>query len=91
MCIRDRSKVGINQSNPSYTLDVNGDANVRDLIRVNGDAQYLDDYGIVKRNRNSIAQNLTIGGADNAASYGPVTVANGYTVTISSGGVWNIL
>ena len=85
------SKVGINQSNPSYTLDVNGDANVRDLIRVNGDAQYLDDYGIVKRNRNSIAQNLTIGGADNAASYGPVTVANGYTVTISSGGVWNIL
>ena len=85
------SKVGINQSDPSYTLEVNGETNLKSTLRVNGDAQYLDTYGIVKRNRNSISQNLTIGGADNAASYGPVAVASGYTVTISSGGVWNIL
>ena len=85
------SKVGINQSNPSYTLEVNGDTNIKNILRVNGDAQYLDSYGIVKRNRNSISQNLTIGGGDNAASYGPVAIASGYTVTISSGGVWNIL
>ena len=69
----------------------NGDANIKNILRVNGDAQYLDSYGIVKRNRNSISQNLTIGGGDNAASYGPVAIASGYTVTISSGGVWNIL
>ena len=85
------SKVGINKSDPQYTLDVDGEANIRGITRVNGDAQYLDTYGIVKRNRNSISQNLTIGGADNAASYGPVSIASGYTVTISSGGVWNIL
>ena len=85
------SKVGINQADPSYTLDVNGEANVRGITRVNADAQYLDSYGVVKRNRNSISENLTIGGADNAASYGPITISSGYTVTISSGGVWNIL
>ena len=48
------SKVGINQSNPSYTLEVNGETNLKSTLRVNGDAQYLDTYGIVKRNRNSI-------------------------------------
>ena len=85
------SKVGINQADPSYTLDVNGEANIRGITRVNADAQYLDSYGVVKRNRNSISENLTIGGADNAASYGPITISSGYTVTISSGGVWNIL
>jgi len=85
------SKVGINRADPSYTLDVGGEANIRGITRVEGDAQYLDSYGVVKRNRNSIAENLTIGGADNAASYGPITIASGYTVTISSGGVWNIL
>ena len=85
------SKVGINQSDPSYTLEVNGEANIKGITRVNADAQYLDSYGVVKRNRNSISENLTIGGADNAASYGPITIASGFTVTISSGGVWNIL
>ena len=85
------SKVGINQADPSYTLDVDGEANIRGITRVNADAQYLDSYGVVKRNRNSISENLTIGGADNAASYGPITISSGYTVTISSGGVWNIL
>jgi hypothetical protein len=85
------SKVGINRADPSYTLDVGGEANIRGITRVEGDAQYLDSYGVVKRNRNSISENLTIGGADNAASYGPITIASGYTVTISSGGVWNIL
>jgi len=85
------SKVGINRADPDYTLDVGGEANIRGITRVNADAQYLDTYGVVKRNRNSISENLTIGGADNAASYGPITIASGYTVTISSGGVWNIL
>ena len=85
------SKVGINRADPDYTLDVGGEANIRGITRVNADAQYLDSYGVVKRNRNSISENLTIGGADNAASYGPITIASGYTVTISSGGVWNIL
>jgi len=85
------SKVGINQADPSYTLDVNGDANVRGTTRVRGDAQYLDSYGVIKRNRNTIAENITIGGSDNAASYGPITIQSGSTVTISSGGVWNIL
>ncbi len=85
------SKVGINQADPDYTLDVNGEANIRGITRVNQDAQYLDSYGVIKRNRNSIAEDITIGGSDNAASYGPITIASGKTVTISSGGVWNIL
>ena len=85
------SKVGINQADPSYTLDVNGEANFRGKYRVNGDEQILDTYGVIKRNRNSISENITIGGSDNAASFGPIQISSGYTVTISSGGVWNVL
>ena len=82
---------GVSSTLIAKALEVNGEANIKGITRVNADAQYLDSYGVVKRNRNSISENLTIGGADNAASYGPITIASGFTVTISSGGVWNIL
>jgi hypothetical protein len=88
------SRVGIGFSsakNPDQALEVQGSIEVTEFITVNDDKQYLDSYGIVKRNRNTIAEDVTIGGSDNAASYGPITIQSGSTVTISSGGVWNIL
>ena len=88
------SRVGIGFSsakNPDQALEVQGSIEVTEFLYVNDDKQYLDSYGIVKRNRNTIAENITIGGSDNAASYGPITIQSGSTVTISSGGVWNIL
>ena len=88
------SRVGIGFSsakNPDQALEVQGSIEVTEFITVNDDKQYLDTYGVIKRNRNTIAESITIGGSDNASSVGPITIASGHTVTISSGGVWNIL
>ena len=57
----------------------------------NGDKQYLDTYGMVQRHRRVLNQSITISGSDNAASYGPIEIQSGTTVTIGSGGTWNIL
>lgn len=40
--------------------------------------------------RGTISQNVTVAAGDNAGSFGPVTVASGVTVTVSSGSVWTI-
>ena len=88
------SRVGIGFSSakdPDQALEVQGSIEVTEFLYVNDDKQYLDTYGVIKRNRNTIAESITIGGSDNASSVGPITIASGHTVTISSGGVWNIL
>jgi len=85
------SKVGINQANPSYTLDVGGTANFRGIGYVNGDQMWIDTYGIFKSNRNTVSENVTIPANVNCVSAGPMTIANGYTVTINSGGNWAIV
>ena len=89
--IHRMSKVGINQANPSYTLDVGGTANFRGIGYVNGDQMWIDTYGIFKSNRNTVSENVTIPANVNCVSAGPMTIANGYTVTINSGGNWAIV
>lgn len=42
-------------------------------------------------NSQSIAENVTIGATQNALSAGPITIADGYTVTINDGGTWTIV
>ena len=61
------------------------------VMYANGDKQYLDTYGMVQRHRRVLNQSITISGSDNAASYGPIEIQSGTTVTIGSGGTWNIL
>ena len=85
------SKVGINQANPDYTLDVNGDANLRGKLRASGDIQYIDTYGIFKSNRNTVSESVTIPSNTNSVSAGPITINNGVTVTIQSNGSWSIV
>jgi len=85
------SKVGINQANPDYTLDVNGDANIRGTLRVRGDIQYVDSYGILKANRTTISENVTVPGNTNCMSAGPITINSGYVVTITVGSSWRII
>lgn len=51
---------------------------------------------IVRTNRNYINENLTIGPSQgeqyaNGVSAGPVTIQNGYTVTIDTNGSWSIV
>jgi hypothetical protein len=61
------------------------------VLRANGDKQWIDTYGIIKRNRQSISENITINNGDACSSNGPLTVASGYTIQIASGGSWVIL
>lgn len=42
-------------------------------------------------NAQSISSNYTVAATDNALSAGPVTVASGITVTVSSGAVWTVV
>lgn len=51
---------------------------------------------LIRTNRNSIAENITIGPTQgvqyaNGMSAGPITINNGYTVTIDTNGSWTIV
>lgn len=39
----------------------------------------------------TIAENLTVASGTNGMSAGPITIADGYTVTVSDGSVWSIV
>ena len=61
----------------------------KDPVAANGDKQWLDTYGIIKTNRDTINENLTIPAGTNGFSAGAITVANGRTVDIQ--GEWVIV
>ena len=61
----------------------------KDIVTANGDKQWVDQYGIIKVNRDTIAENVTIPSGSNGLSSGPITIASGYTVTIN--GEWAIV
>ena len=61
------------------------------VLRAGGDKQWIDSYGIFKRNRQTVAENITVSSSDNCMSAGPISINNGTTVTISSGGTWSIV
>jgi hypothetical protein len=42
-------------------------------------------------NSATIASDYTIAAGDNGGSFGPVSVASGVTVTVSSGSVWTVV
>jgi hypothetical protein len=71
---------------------VGSDANNNNyVLYANGDRQWLDSFGVVKANRQSIGENLTIPTSLNACSYGPITINNGVTVYIGNGGTWTVV
>jgi hypothetical protein len=87
------SKVGINfqtAQDPVNELDVNGAIGLTGSLIVNGDALWLDQYGIIKVNRQILAEDITIPANTNASSNGPIEINSGNTVTISSGSSWVI-
>ena len=61
------------------------------VLRASGDKQYLDSYGIIKRNRNNIGESITINNGDSCGSFGPITINSGVTIQVASGGAWVIL
>ena len=61
------------------------------VLRATGDKQWIDTYGVFKRNRQTVAENVTVAATDNCMSAGPITINNGTTVTITNGGSWSIV
>ena len=65
---------------------------------VGGGGPSLGEKSIIRTNANIIEENITVGSTanggpefQNGATIGPVTIANGYTVTIENGASWNII
>ena len=89
-----QSLVGINFStdrDPEEALEVEGNIEISGQLEANGDKQWLDQYGVIKTNRNSVSENVTIPNNSNAFSFGPLEITSGNTVTIDNGGNWTIL
>ena len=61
----------------------------KDTITANGDKQWVDSYGVIKTNRATIAEDVTIPSGTNGFSTGPVSINSGFTVTVN--GEWVIV
>jgi len=46
---------------------------------------------IIRTNALTIAENITLAATENGMTAGPVTINDGYTVTVSSGATWTIV
>ena len=64
---------------------------VNSQINKSRDKLWIDTYGVFQKNRNTVTESITIVNGDNCSSNGPITINNGITVTINSGGNWTIV
>ena len=60
------------------------------VLRASGDAQYIDSYGIFKKHRKTVSENISVNNGDECVSFGPIGIASGTTVTVNTGGEWAI-
>ena len=79
---------GLNLNTSSVALS-SGQRSV--VLRADGDKQFIDTYGIFKRNRKTVGESITVANGDACMSSGDITINSGATVTISSGGSWSIV
>jgi hypothetical protein len=81
-------------------LDTNGkvtSAKILDGTIVNADINSSVELGgpslgtssIIRTNAQTISENITIGSTTNGMSAGPITIADGYTVTVN--GNWSVV
>ena len=83
-----RGQNGLNINTSSVGLSGNQRSVV---LRADGDKQWIDRYGVFKRNRNTVNENVTVNNGDNCMTAGPITINNGVTVAISNGGSWSVV
>ena len=62
---------------------------------ISGGGPSLGEDSVIRTNPNTISENITVGptaGSEfaNGMSAGPMTIANGYTITIENGGAWSV-
>ena len=95
---------GGNSTQGTYRVQVTGDNGLNinaseglssgqksTVLRAGGDKLWIDSYGIFRRNRNSISENISVNNGDCCMSAGPIEINNNNTVTINSGGSWTIV
>ncbi len=61
----------------------------KNIITANGDKQWLDTYGIIKTNRETIGENITVPAGTNGFTTGEITIDSGFEVTVN--GEWTII
>ena len=61
----------------------------KDTINANGDKQWGASYGVIKTNRSTIDEDVTIPAGTNGLSTGVVSISSGQTVTVN--GEWTIV
>jgi hypothetical protein len=61
----------------------------KETITANGDKQWVDSYGVIKTNRESISENVLVPSGTNGLSSGPITIQPGSEVTVE--GEWVIV
>ena len=95
---------GSDQTQTTYRVEVRGSSGLNlnaseglssgqktTVLRAGGDKLWIDTYGVFQKNRNTVTESITIVNGDNCSSNGPITINNGITVTINSGGNWTIV
>ena len=62
-------------------------------VTTGGSGQMLGTAAVkaISFNSQTIAENLTIAAGTNGGSFGPITINDGFTVTVSDGSVWSIV
>ena len=86
------SILNVNKIQPvgsATTITMSGIYNYESNPKVNGDAQSLDTYGIIKTNRATLSESITIPAGTNGMTAGPLTIADGVSVTVN--GAWTIV
>ena len=58
---------------------------------IGGGGPSLGTDSVIRTNAKVIAENITFAGSENGSTVGPITVNNGYTVTVTNGSTWIIL
>tara|TARA_B100000424_G_scaffold206814_1_gene163991 strand:- start:25 stop:261 length:237 start_codon:yes stop_codon:yes gene_type:complete len=70
-------------------IDSTSNTEFKDTITANGDKQWVDSYGVIKTNRSTITEDVTIPTGTNGLSTGPISISSGNTVTVN--GEWVIV
>lgn len=90
--------MAIKISNTTVINDSRGLENITNLKTVNGnsllgtgDISAGASANVFWENNATLSANYTISTNKNAGSFGPITIADGVTVTIPDGSVWSIV